>query len=147
MPDAPPTPSAAVTLHATAVARAGRALLIRGASGTGKSALALQLMALGAQLIADDGVVLARDGDRVIASAPDPIRGLIEARGVGLLDADPAPPAPVVLVADLDHVETQRLPPRRTFRLLDIDIDCIHKSDSPHFPAAVLQYLLRGRRE
>ena len=148
MPDAPvPSSPDSVTLHASAVALDGRALLILGASGTGKSALALQLMAHGARLIADDGVVLTRDGDRLVAAAPDPIRGLVEARGVGLLNADPAPPTPVALVADLDRTETQRLPPRRTRRLVSLDIDCVHKSDSPHFPAALLQYLRAGRRD
>jgi HPr kinase/phosphorylase len=148
MPHAPVPPSTdPVTVHASAVALEGRALLILGASGTGKSALALQLMAYGARLIADDGVVLTRDGDRLVAAAPDPIRGLVEARGLGLLNADPASPAPVALAADLDRTETDRLPPRRTTRVLGLDIDCVHKSDTPHFAAALMQYLRAGRRD
>ena len=50
-------------VHASCVARDGRAVLIRGASGSGKSGLALQLMALGAGLVADDRTRLWREGD------------------------------------------------------------------------------------
>ena len=50
----PPAESGDLTVHGTTVARAGRAVLILGASGTGKSALALQMIALGARLVADD---------------------------------------------------------------------------------------------
>ena len=66
------------------LAVAGRGLLILGPSGAGKSALALQIMALGGQLVADDRVELTRQGDEVIARCPAPLRGLIEARGLGL---------------------------------------------------------------
>ncbi|MFZ3585333.1 HPr kinase/phosphorylase [Loktanella sp. DJP18] len=78
------------TVHATAVAIAGRGVLIRGRSGAGKSALALDLMAFGAVLIADDRVHLTRRGDRILATCPPVLSGLTEARGLGLLRATPA---------------------------------------------------------
>lgn len=132
-------------LHASAVALGGRALLITGPAGSGKSALALELMALGARLVADDGVILRRDGDRLLARAPDAIRGLIEARGVGLLRADPIDDVPVALVVDMGRTETERLPPRRTTEIEGITLPVLHKVASHHFTAAVRQYLAGGR--
>lgn len=133
-------------LHASCVALAGRGVLIIGASGSGKSGLALQLMALGAQLVSDDGTVLRVQDGVPVASAPDSIRGMIEARGVGLLAADTCAAAPVVLVVDLDQTETDRLPPDRKTQLLGQEVPVVHNSVFPHFPAAILQYLKGGRR-
>ena len=72
-------------MHATCVAVGPHAALIRGASGRGKSGLALQLLAMGAVLVSDDRTRLWRAGDALMADAPDTIRGRIEARGVGIL--------------------------------------------------------------
>ena len=142
MPGAAPTE----IVHATCVALNGRALLIRGASGRGKSALALELMGMGAELVADDRVVLTRKGDQVIADAPAPIRGMIEARGIGLLNATPAGPAPVMMVADLDQAETERLPRALTTQLLGREVTLLRAVQAPHFAAALLQYLKAGRQ-
>lgn len=137
--------AAATTLHASCVALGGRAVLILGASGSGKSALALELMARGAALIADDRTrLIARDAV-LIASAPPTIRGMIEARGVGLLAAEPAPPTPVALVVDLDQAETARLPQVHETMLLDVRLTLLRKVEHAHFPAAILQYLKGGR--
>jgi HPr kinase/phosphorylase len=133
------------TLHASAVAMDGRAVLIAGPSGSGKSGLALQLMALGARLVADDGVILRPAGGRLLARAPDAIRGLIEARGVGLLNAEPLDDVPLSLVVDLGATETERLPPWRTTTLEGIVLPLLHKVESVHFAAAVRQYLAQGR--
>ena len=142
--------AAALTLHASCVAVAGRAVLILGASGRGKSALALELMARGARLIADDGTILspgAPPASPPMARAPARIRGRIEARFVGILGAECAGPAPVALAVDLDHTETTRLPPRRSLCLLGHDVPLLHKVDAGYFPAAILQYVLSGRVE
>jgi HPr kinase/phosphorylase len=133
-------------LHASAVAVAGQGLLITGPSGSGKSSLALQLMALGADLVADDGVRLSVDGDgRLRARAPDPIRGLIEARGVGLLRARVLDDVVLALVVDLSTVETDRLPQPRTVTLHGVVLPLLHKVESACFPAALRQYLVMGR--
>ena len=132
-------------LHASAVAIDGRAVLITGPSGSGKSSLALDLLALGARLVADDGVIIRREGERLLARSPDPIRGLIEARGVGLLRAEPLDDMPVTLVVDLGTTETERLPPWRTTTIAGITIPLLHKVESVHFAAAVRQYLAHGR--
>lgn len=138
--------TAGVTLHASCVALQGRALLIVGRSGSGKSSLALSLMAFGAQLISDDRTCLKRDNGAVLASAPPTIQGLIEARGVGLLRAEPAPVAPVVGVVDLDRSESERLPPYRETDLLGQSVTLFLNVDAPHFAPALIQFLKAGRR-
>lgn len=139
----------ALILHASCVAIDGRAALILGASGQGKSGLALQLMSLGAELVADDRTCLAlRDGPEgpmLMADAPDRLRGLIEARGVGILHGKAVGPVPVALLVDLDEAEDSRLPPDRRRDLLGLSLPVVHMVDSPAFPAAVLQYLRQGR--
>lgn len=127
--------------HATAVAVGNKAVLITGASGSGKSSLALEMMVRGAVLVADDRVELSRIGSKVMLSCPDALRGMIEARGVGLLHADYVSPVALALVVDLDESEEQRLPPRRRITTLSKTFPLLHKVESRHFPAAVLQYL------
>lgn len=133
-----------VILHASAVASGGAAVLITGASGAGKSALALTLMAHGATLVADDRVIVTRSGDRVLASAPAPILGQIEARGVGILKAEVVQDSPIRLVVTMDEMETDRLPPRRSTNLLGIKLRMLHNVDRSYFAPAILQYLKGG---
>lgn len=134
-----------VILHAGCVSFAGRGVLILGPSGSGKSGLALQLMALGCDLVSDDRTaVVLRDG-AAIASAPAPIAGRIEARGIGLLAARAEPAARLAVVVDLSHLESERLPPWRTHSLLGVELPLLHRVESTHFPAAILQYLKAGR--
>lgn len=135
-----------IILHASCVAHGRGAVLIRGASGSGKSGLALQLMALGAGLVADDRTRLWRQGVQVMADAPDTIRGRIEAREVGILTAPPAGPAPVILIVDMDVLETERLPVRHGATLLGAEIALVRKSELAHFPAAIMTYLC-GQRD
>ena len=119
--------------------------MIIGASGAGKSGLALQLLALGAGLVADDRTRLWRAGDRVMADVPEAIKGQIEARGVGILATPAKGPVPLALVIDMDKVETKRLPPERSLRILDRELPLIRKVQTPCFPAAILLYLNGGR--
>lgn len=135
-------------LHATCVADAeGRALLILGPSGSGKSGLALQMMALGARLVADDRTIVSDAGDHLAASCPAATRGLIEARGVGLLRAAPPAPARVALAVDLARREVERLPPRRRIVFLGHEIDLVHGPVTAHLAAALMLYLSGGRQE
>lgn len=135
-----------LTLHATAVAIGGRGVLIVGASGSGKSSLALEMMVRGASLVADDRVILRHGQDGITMSCPDPLRGMIEARGIGILYAEPVPEAALCLVVDMDRTETARMPPERMTRYLDRDIPLLHNVASGHFPAALVQYLKAGGR-
>ncbi|MGP6087585.1 HPr kinase/phosphorylase [Antarctobacter jejuensis] len=134
-------------LHATSVAVAGRGLLILGASGRGKSGLALELMCRGARLIADDRTILTRRGDDLRLTCPPALSGMIEARQIGLLNADPVSEIPLAAVLDMDVTEKHRLPPIRKTRLMGVDLPLLHNSASPYFPAHLVQYLKAGRRE
>jgi HPr kinase/phosphorylase len=100
----------ALVHQASAVVIEGRALLIEGPPGSGKSSLALALIEQGAGLIGDDAVRLAAEGDRLIASAPPNIAGLLEVRGVGLARLPAAAPAPVALILTLGGPPSERLP-------------------------------------
>lgn len=133
-------------LHASCVALKGQGLLILGASGRGKSSLALSLMALGAELVADDRVVLTRAGQSVIASAPENISGLIEARGIGLLKAATCGPVPLAFVVDLNQTEAERMPPIRQTVLLGVSLSLLFKVDAPHFASALIQMMKEGRQ-
>lgn len=134
-----------MTLHASCVSIDARGLLILGPSGSGKSTLALALMAMGAGLVADDRTVLVRDGARVMADAPDALRGRIEARGLGILAADAAGPVPLSLIVDLGHAEDQRLPPERAYDLLGVSFPLVFGPYSSHLALGLRQYLLNGR--
>jgi HPr kinase/phosphorylase len=127
-------------LHASCVACDGRGLLILGAPGAGKSRLALELVALGAALVADDRVRLRRDGERLAASAPPRLAGLVEARGVGLLRLPFAPSATLAVAVDLDRAETERLPPRRSTAFLGATIPLILAGPSAAALIAALRH-------
>jgi serine kinase of HPr protein (carbohydrate metabolism regulator) len=107
----PPTAATedGLLLHGTAVAIAGRAALLRGPTGSGKSDLALRAAMLPAgtlaggpfDLVADDQVQVRREGDGLVVSPPPPIAGLIEVRGLGILTLPHAAKARLTLLVDL----------------------------------------------
>lgn len=138
--------TASLNLHASVVALdPERGVLIKGASGTGKSLLALRLMAYGAWLVADDRTDLTVEGGHLIARAPAPIAGRIEARGVGILRADPLSHARITLSVDLDREETERLPNCRKDSLLGVELPLVLRVQHDHFDVAILQWLKGGR--
>ncbi|WP_420326895.1 HPr kinase/phosphorylase [Mameliella sp.] len=134
-------------LHATSVALGGRGLLIRGASGSGKSGMALEMMARGAQLIADDRTIVTRKDTQLILTVPAALAGMIEARALGLLHAAHVTDIPLAAILDMDVAERHRLPPNRSTRLLGVDVPLLHNSASEYFPAGLVHYLKSGRRE
>ncbi len=134
-----------VILHASCAALDGRAVLVLGPSGAGKSSLVLEMLSRGAGLVADDRVVLARDGAALIARPAPALQGLIEARGVGILKAAYAGPSPVTLVVDLGKDELERLPPQRSTILLGVSLPLLHNTGTAAFAAAILQCLREGR--
>ena len=97
------------TLHASTVAIEGRAVLISGISGAGKSDLALQLIDRGFSLVADDQTIVQKRGNRLYASAPATIRGKLEIRGLGIVSMPVVEDMPVALVVKLAS-DIQRMP-------------------------------------
>ena len=139
------TPIQPLILHASAVSFAGHGLLILGPSGSGKSGLALMMMALGADLVADDRTEVFLVSDRLLARCPSNLAGIIEARGIGILRAPTVPETEVTLVVDLGGLETERLPPRRSVTILGKLCPLVLASGNDHFPASVLCYLKGSR--
>ena len=109
------------TVHASCVAIDGRAVLLGGRSGSGKSDLALRLIDRGAVLVSDDYTAVRRCDGRLWAAAPATIAGRIEVRGVGIVAMPAVAEAPVALYLDLDRMPTRMPEPeRRRFAGVDV---------------------------
>lgn len=94
-------------VSATCIEVEGHGVLLRGASGAGKSDLALRLINEGARLIADDYAEIDRRDGHLVARAPAPIAGLLEVRGIGVLRL--AALASTTLVACFELVEPDQV--------------------------------------
>jgi HPr kinase/phosphorylase len=130
-------------VHATAVAIGGRAVLLRGPSGSGKSDLALRLIDAGACLVSDDYSQLRRENDAILVRAPEPISGLIEVRGIGILRVETLAEAPVALIADLvapQHIE--RLPEPRSETIFGLSIPAVEIAPFEASAPAKLRFAL-----
>jgi HPr kinase/phosphorylase len=137
--------AAPILVHATAIAIDGRAVLLRGPSGAGKSDLALRLIDAGARLVADDQVELRRAGGRVLVGAPAAIAGLVEVRGVGILQLEPLREAVLAMCVDLvPTAEVERLPEIRCEDVLGLAVPSIAISPLEASAAAKLRFALRA---
>ncbi len=107
------------TIHASAVLVGARAVLVRGPSGSGKSSFVLVLLQAArsgalpfARLIADDRAIVSAANGRLIVRPPEALKGLIEARGLGILRYPYEPAAVAGCVVDLGVPDLERMPPR-----------------------------------
>ncbi|UWQ17376.1 HPr kinase/phosphorylase [Jannaschia sp. M317] len=140
LPSLHPTGPDRGSLHGTAVSLRGRALLIVGPSGSGKSGCAAQLMGQGAELIVDDRVVLDRRGADLWASAPEGAPAAMELRGLGILPVPLAAAAPVqaaILLSD----SPARLPEPEVWPLLGRSIPLLRHPASGDLAAKLLLWL------
>lgn len=108
-------------IHATCISIAGVGVLLRAPSGGGKSDLALRLIdqpgrgigkdVMAAVLIADDRVALWQDQNRLMASCPNTLSGLLEVRGLGIVQLAHEPAVQLELIVDLvAKADIERMP-------------------------------------
>lgn len=144
-----------ITVHASCVAFGGKAILIRGLPGAGKSDLVLQLIdsqgyglgakLLSAKLVADDQVVLTRIKNEIITTAPSTIKGKLEIRGQGIVLAPHTAKAKLVGLVDLKpHAEIERMPEpkQRLVDMLDLSFPrCFIDPAAPSAAARIRSFL------
>jgi serine kinase of HPr protein (carbohydrate metabolism regulator) len=113
------------TIHASAVLIGPRAVLIRGAAGSGKSRLALALIAAAeggavrfARLVADDRALIEAVNGRLLVRPPTPLAGLVEVRGAGIRRLPYEPIAVAGWVVDLGAADAERMPADGAFATL-----------------------------
>ncbi len=140
-------PDGALSLHATTVSYADKALVIAGPSGAGKSSLALRMISLGAALITDDVTQLSMNPNGVYAHAPSSAQPLIEVRGLGLLNAPIVTGERLHTILDLGQDEVDRLPSRRHITIFDRDVTVLHRPATPNVAEAMIHYLKYGRSD
>ncbi len=123
------------TIHASCISIGGQGVLIIGASGAGKSDLALRLIDRGAALISDDYTLVRAEDGHVVASPPSTIAGKMEIRGVGIVEMTYGAATRVALVVTLGG-EVERLPdPEKTYQVAGINLATLslaaHEASAP----------------
>ena len=141
-------------LHATAIVIGEKGVLLVGASGAGKSALAERLIAEAqmagqfARLIGDDRIAVTRVGEHLIATGHPTIRGRIERRGIGIVSSDHIDSA--VLAGIVEIIPSpERLPaePLPTFHHAGVNLPLLTLRDDRDLSTRahlVLDWLRRG---
>ena len=97
-------------MHATSVYINGKGIVIFGKSGSGKSKLAIKLIAFGAKLISDDQTQLELKKSRIILRKPVSTPNFIEARGIGLIEVPKVTSAELFCFIKITDIELERLP-------------------------------------
>jgi serine kinase of HPr protein (carbohydrate metabolism regulator) len=126
-------------LHATSIDIQGKGVLILGKSGMGKSSLALQLIDRGALLVADDQTILNYDGEKILMSPPDPLKGMMEVRALGLCAFPFHSPSSLELCVELcEKDDGERLPDSSFKEYYGIPIPLLQlKKDDPLGPIKI----------
>ena len=100
-------------MHATCVDVNGSGVLIVGRSGSGKSSLAINLIALGSTLVADDQCELVKKNKKFCVFKPASLPNSIEIRGVGLVSVPMVFETSLDWVVNMDEAEKERMPDLR----------------------------------
>ncbi len=125
------------TLHATGVCVEDKGILIIGESGSGKSSLALSLIANGAHLICDDIANLRLIDDTLIMTKPPALPSAIEVRGFGLISVPLLDEVRVDLIVDMAEASDSRLGGHK-MQYLGIELPCIKGRDFYRLSDALL---------
>jgi serine kinase of HPr protein (carbohydrate metabolism regulator) len=110
-------------LIATRIGGFWRGVLIEGPAGAGKSDLALRALSEGFSLVADDRVSLWAADGRLFGAAPETLFGLLEIRGVQVIQVPALPLCEVALVARCGTPE--RIPEARKVEILGVSAPLI----------------------
>lgn len=138
-------------IHGTCVSLGTTGVLIRGASGAGKSDLALRLIDRGARLVSDDYCEVQSEEGAIFLAPPASIAGRIEVRGLGILRLAHLPRARLGLIVDLAPASAiERLPEKTSENLAGtsvrwISVDPTHPSSAAKVRLAVCDLEGRGR--
>ncbi len=109
-------------VHSTSVVLDDNGILITGDSGSGKSDLALRLIDNGATLISDDVTICKKKINHIFLSSPRETKGLLEVREVGIITVPFVEQIKLRMVVKLINKELERLPKKRIYKLLGVDI-------------------------
>ena len=137
-------------VHGTCVALGDAAALLRGSPGSGKSDLALRFLYLSSDrlgavpaLVADDQVVLRRNGAELVASCPEPLAGKIEVRGFGIAHLQGCiAGAKLKVVVDLDWTGDRPCFPEKTEWESVLDVPVRRVLLDPFEPSAPIKLAL-----
>ena len=130
-----------VWLHASCVQLGGVGVVLLGASGAGKSDLALRLIDAGALLVADDRLLVEHGEMELVGRPAETLAGLLEVRGVGILRLPYCPVSPLGLVVELDGTKSViRMPKPASYNLLGTEVRFLHLD--PGSPSAVAKLRL-----
>ena len=118
-----------IIIHATCVDVNGSGVLIIGRSGSGKSSLAINLVALGSTLVADDQCELVRKNNGCRVSKPVSLPKGIEMRGVGLVSVPMVNETNLDWVVNMDEAEKERMPTPRFTEIGDFRVPTVFGKD------------------
>ena len=107
----------------------GSGVLIVGSSGSGKSSLAINLLALGSKLVADDQCELVKKNNRFSVSKPASLPNSIEIRGIGLVSVPMVNETSLDWVVNMDEAEKERMPTPRFTEIGDFRIPTVFGKD------------------
>ena len=110
-------------IHASCVSWQDKGILLLGRSGRGKSDLCLRLIDAGAKLVSDDQSIVENRNGKLIAGAPDSIKGMLEIREIGIVETPFIDKTEIRLKLDLQSfVKIDRMPEMRTESIENVAI-------------------------
>lgn len=131
-------------VHATCVSLGGKGVLLLGEVGAGKSDLALRLIDRGASLVADDQVQLTARDKKIMAAAPQALRGRIEVRGIGIMTMEYIPSVPLSLAVQLVRAQlVERMPEAEFWGCLGLRVPLLSLCAFEESTAAKIRLFLK----